>query len=102
MMPRIAKATALPDFRLRIEWLGGRVDTIDFKPIVAQGGVMNALSDPVFFAEKLTVDQDGYALGWPTMPASPDEVGGIDFSARGLCYRAHPEDLERDHPAAAE
>jgi hypothetical protein len=102
MMPRIAKATGLPNFQLRVEWQDARSDILDFKPIIAQGGVMNALSDPVFFTERLVVDRDGYALGWPTTPAAPEEVGGIDFSAQGLWYRAHPDDLERDHAAAAE
>lgn len=102
MMPRIAKATAEPGFLMRIEWQDGRVDMIDFKPIVAKGGVMTALSDQAFFASGFSVDSEGYSLGWPTMPESAGEVGGIDFSAQGLWYRAHPEDLQRDHPAAAE
>lgn len=102
MMPRIAKATVEPDFLLRIEWREGGSDLIDFKPIIAQGGVMSVLADPVFFAMTFTVDRDGYAIGWPSLPRAEDEVGGIDFSAQGLWYRAHPDDLARDHPAAAE
>ena len=46
MMPRIAKATAEPNFLLRIEWQDGRTDVIDFKPIIAQGGVMTAWPMP--------------------------------------------------------
>ncbi|HSI01964.1 MAG TPA: hypothetical protein VLA02_15270 [Reyranella sp.] len=63
---------------------------------------MNALADPAFFVERIAVDPDGYSLGWPSTPIAPEEVGGIDFSAQGLWYRAHPEGLERDHSAAAE
>ena len=102
MMPRIARAIAEPDALLRIQWLDGRADAIDFKPIIALGGVMKALADPIFFATGFSVDLDGYSVGWPSLPNSPDEVGGIDFSAQGLWYRAHPEDLKRDHRAAAE
>jgi hypothetical protein len=102
MMPRIAKATAEPGFLMRIEWRDGRFDVIDFKPIITQGGVMTALADPTFFATGFSVDPDGYSLGWPSTPTAADEVGGIDFSAQGLWYRAHPQDLQRDHPAAAE
>jgi len=102
MMPRIAKANAEPNFLLRLEWQDGRTDVIDFKPIIAQGGVMMALADAAFFATGFTVDSDGYGLGWPSTPTSAGEVGSIDFSAQGLWYRMHPEDLERDHPAAAE
>ena len=102
MMPRIAKAIAQSDAVLRIEWQNGCADVIDFKPIIDLGGVMKALADPIFFATGFTVDPDGYGVGWPSLPSSPDEVGGIDFSAQGLWYRAHPEDLKRDHPAAAE
>ncbi|MCX7366123.1 MAG: DUF2442 domain-containing protein [Alphaproteobacteria bacterium] len=102
MMPRIAKSIAEPDALLRIQWQDGRAEVIDFKPIIALGGVMKALSDQTFFSTGFTVDPDGYSVGWLSLPSSPDEVGGIDFSARGLWYRAHPEDLKRDHPAAAE
>ncbi|CAN5373477.1 hypothetical protein BH10PSE6_BH10PSE6_11750 [soil metagenome] len=102
MMPRIAKATAEPNFLLRVEWQDGRTNVIDFKPITAQGGVMTALADAAFFATGFTVDSDGYGLGRPSTPSAADEVGGIDFSAQGLWYRVHPEDLKRDHPTAAE
>ncbi len=102
MMPRIAKATAEPNFLLQIDWQDGSADVIDFKPIIARGGVMTALADATFFATGFTVDSEGYSLGWPSTPVAADEVGGIDFSAQGLWYRAHPEDLERDHPVAAE
>ena len=102
MMPRIVKATAEPNFLLRIEWQDGRTDVIDFKPIIAQGAGMTALADAPFFATGFAVDPDGHSLGWPSTPAAADEVGGIDFSAQGLWCRVHPEDLKRDHPAAAE
>ena len=102
MMPRIARAIAQPDTSVRVEWTDGSIDVIDFKPIVAHGGVMAALADRAFFVSGMQVDAEGYSLGWPSTPASPAEVGGIDFSAQGLWYRAHPDDLKRDHPAAAE
>ena len=102
MMPRIAKATADPNYLLRIEWPDGCTDVIDFKPIIAQGSVMTALADATFSATGFSVDPDGYSLGWSSTPGAADEVGGIDFSAQGLWCRVHPEDLKRDHPAAAE
>jgi hypothetical protein len=49
---------------------------------------MKALADPAFFVEGIAVDPDGYSLGWPSTPLAPEEVGGIDFSAQGLWYRA--------------
>jgi hypothetical protein len=96
MSHRIKAALAKPDFSVQIEWQDGSSDTIDFKPIIARGGVMNRLADPEFFVNALQVEADGYALGWPTTPDRPDEVGGIDFSAASLWYRAHPDDLKRD------
>jgi hypothetical protein len=99
MMPRIAGATARPDHTVEIVWAHGGRDVIDFRPIIAAGGVMTALADSGFFASAMRVEPDGYGLGWPSEPAEPDEVGGIDFSARGLWYRAHPDDLRRDTAA---
>ena len=102
MTPRIASAEARADHTIRIEWRDGSIDVVDFAPVVARGGVMTALADRAFFVDKLVVDADGYSVGWTTEPQAEDEVGGIDFSARSLWYRAHPDDLRRDHPAAAE
>lgn len=96
MFPRIKAARARPDFNVQIEWRDGGRDVIDFKPIIARGGVMSRLSDPEFFVSALQLEADGYALGWPTMPDRADEVGGVDFSASSLWYRAHPDDLKRD------
>jgi len=102
MTPRIAKATARPDLIVDIVWADGSSDAIDFAPIVATGGVMTALKDPAFFVAGLQVEPDGYGLDWRTQPAAPDQVGGIDFSAQGLWYRAHPEELARDQASAAQ
>lgn len=102
MSPRIASATARDEFTIEIHWAGGGVDVVDFKPVVARGGVMEALRDPKFFIAGMRVEPDGYGLGWPTEPAQPGEVGGIDFSAQGLWYQAHPEKLAEDQASAAE
>ena len=90
MSRAIAGARACPDHTLIVDWAGGGRDVIDFRPIVKLGGVMSALADPKFFVEGLQVEPDGYGLGWPTVPARPDEVGGIDFTAESLWRRAHP------------
>jgi hypothetical protein len=102
MSPRIASAVARDDFSVEIRWVDGGVDRVDFKPIIARGGVMEALGDAKFFVSELRVEPDGYGLGWATKPARPGEVGGIDFSAQGLWYQAHPEKLAEDQVNAAE
>ena len=102
MNPRIARTVARDDFSVEITWADGGVDRIDFRPIIERGGVMAALDDARFFTSKLRVESDGYGLGWPSQPQNSKEVGGIDFSAQGLWYRAHPDKLAQDRTDAAE
>lgn len=101
MTHRIASARARSDLTVEIEWREGGSDVVDFGPIVARGGVMSRLGDRRFFVEAMRVEPDGYGLGWPSEPANPNEASGIDFSASGLWYRAHPDELAKDLGDAA-
>jgi hypothetical protein len=102
MSPRIKRATAHEDFSVEIAWSDGTKDRVDFRPVIARGGVMAALADARFFTSAMRVEPDGYGLGWPTKPRNSKEVGGVDFSAQGLWYRAHPDKLAQDRTDAAE
>jgi hypothetical protein len=102
MSPRIKRAVAHDDFSVEIAWSDGTTDRVDFRPIIARDGVMTALADARFFVSGMRVEPDGYGLGWPTKPRSSKEAGGIDFSAQGLWYRAHPDKLKQDRTDAAE
>jgi len=75
---RIERVEALPEFILRIHYSDGAVYLLDFKPEIARGGVMSALSDPGVF-ERVRVTQDGEAIEFP---------GEVDFCADALRWDA--------------
>jgi Protein of unknown function (DUF2442) len=93
MMHRIRRAVARPNHTVEITWDDGTSSRVSFAEIIMRGPVFEAMRDPVYFAKRMTVDENGYALSWP------DEV---DFSADGLWHKAHPHDQKRDPAAAAE
>ncbi|MEZ5339390.1 MAG: DUF2442 domain-containing protein [bacterium] len=71
---RILSIEALPDFHLKLDYADGTVYTLDFRPIIAKGGVMQALrNDEVF--KQVHVAHDGIAIEFP---------GGMDFCADSL------------------
>lgn len=79
ILRKIRAVQADPDFRLRITYDDGQAITVDFKPVIRQGGVFAPLADPAFFA-RASVDARGRAVSWP---------GDIDFCADALWLKAH-------------
>ena len=75
---RIARATSRPDFTVDIEWTDGTRSVVDFRPIIAQGGVMASLGEPAVFLRRLYVQSQGESLAW--------EIFGqiVDFHADNL------------------
>ena len=74
-MLRIIQATTpQPNHILQITYADGEVVLVDFKPIIAEGGVFAPLADPQFFAQ-VSVAPRGRFIQWP---------GEIDFCADAL------------------
>jgi hypothetical protein len=78
ILRRIRAVQAEPDYRLRIAYDGGETITVDFTPLVRQGGVFAPLADPGFFGQ-VALDSRGRAVRWP---------GDIDFCADALWLQA--------------
>ena len=92
-MHRIRRAVARPDHTVEITWEDGTSSRVSVAETVMRGTVFEAMRDPAYFAERMTVAENSFALSWP------DEV---DFGADGLWHKAHPHDQERDPAAVAE
>lgn len=79
VLRKIRAVQAGAGFRLRITYDDGQTITVDFSPVIRQGGVFAPLADPAFFA-CAAVDPRGRAVSWP---------GEIDFCADALWLQAH-------------
>ncbi len=79
VLRKIRAVQADVGFRLRVTYDDGQTITVDFDPVIRQGGVFAPLADPAFFA-RAAVDPRGRAVSWP---------GEIDFCADALWLQAH-------------
>ncbi len=70
--------TIAPDNHLCLTYTDGVVIVVDFKPLIAQGGVFAQLSDPDYFSQVL-VGERGRYVQWP---------GDLDFCADALWLEA--------------
>ena len=70
----LVSAEPLPDYRLRLTYRDGTVYVLDFKPVIAKGGVIAELADPAVFAA-VKIGERGRSLEFP---------GEIDFCADAL------------------
>ena len=77
-MKKITLATPLPDYVVRLEYASGEVFDVDFKPVIARGGVF-AKIEPLETFKQVRVGVHGRFIEWP---------GGIDFCADALYERA--------------
>lgn len=77
----IEKAKPQADFTVELVFGDGRAGVVDFRPVIAQGGVFRALDDPARFAS-MKIGQRGRTLVW--IDADGDE---IDFCADALWER---------------
>jgi len=81
----IVAVYALPDSHLRLVYEDGAEYTLDFRAIVARGGVMAALRDDAVFS-RVRVAHDGIAIEFP---------GEIDFCADALRMDAEAQEKSR-------
>ena len=85
-MRSISTITTETDYTLRLTYAGGAVMVVDFKPIIAQGGVFAQLSDPNYFSQA-SIGERGRFIQWPD---------DLDFCADALWL-----DGKADHNTAA-
>ncbi len=81
MLHEIRKAIPHPDHTVTVRWSDGARANVSLAPFLEKGGVFEALKDPAYFVEKMSVLPGGIGLTWP------DEV---DFSADGLRQDTFP------------
>lgn len=92
----VTKLEVRPDYRLRIAFADARIAMVDFRPIIARGGVFASLASPDFFAQ-VAIGEGGRYIQWPKE---------IDFCADALWLcgqqsRAEPANaIESKRPAA--
>ena len=70
----ITQVTPETDFHLKLIYSDGVIRTVDFKPIIRQGGIFSFLNDPDFFKQVSLGDRGRY-IEWPNE---------IDFCADAL------------------
>ena len=74
MLPTILEISPQSDFILKFTYDNAEVVMIDFKPIIAEGGVCAPLANAQFFAQ-VSLGSRGRFIQWP---------GEIDFCADAL------------------
>lgn len=82
MFQVIHRLAVLPDYRLGLLYADGAAVSVDFKPIIAAGGVFVPLADPAFFAQ-VRLGPRGRFIVWP---------GELDFCADSLRLDGQPVD----------
>ncbi|MDR1310690.1 MAG: DUF2442 domain-containing protein [Burkholderiaceae bacterium] len=60
---RIAAVAALPESRLRVEYVGGNLIEVDLTPLIAHSRAMRHLADPSLFAA-VCVGDYGWTVVW--------------------------------------
>jgi hypothetical protein len=90
MLHRMTSARANPDYSVEITWDDGSTSRVSFADLVGRG-VCSAMGDADYFAGRMAIGDEGYALVWP------DDV---EFGADSLWYKTHPDDARRDFEAA--
>ncbi|MBI4389842.1 MAG: DUF2442 domain-containing protein [Nitrospinae bacterium] len=74
----IKRVKPLPNFQIELTYSDGEAILVDFKPVIAQGGVFSRLSDPDLF-NQVKAGGDGRYIEWPN---------GVDFCADALRRQA--------------
>ena len=82
MLRSIIDAIPESDSRLRVVYSNGDTVKVDFKPLIAQGGVFAPLGDAEFF-KKVSIGEHGRYIQWP---------GELDFCADALWLQEHAAD----------
>ena len=64
---RLAGIEGLNSFRMRLDFVGGEVYTLDFQPLLDESPGLARLRDPVAFAGATLVDGEGWTVEWPAL-----------------------------------
>ena len=64
---RLAGIEVLNSFRMRLDFVGGEVYTLDFQPLLDESPGLARLRDPVAFAGATLVDGEGWTVEWPAL-----------------------------------
>lgn len=64
MMHVIRSIRVLGDRSIELYWADDVASTVDFGPVIAQGGVFTPLADESFF-EQASLDGRGRVVSWP-------------------------------------
>ena len=83
MMQSITGVEPLPQTRLRLTWSDQSQAVVDLRPLLAKGGVFEALADQARF-EAVQIGERGRTLIW-----HDDEGDEIDLCADALWQMAH-------------
>ena len=78
MFHHVKSVVALPDFTVHLEYVDGDIIDVDIAPLIAQGGVFEALHDPRVFAQ-VRLGENGRYVEWPN---------GVDLCADALHEKA--------------
>jgi hypothetical protein len=94
MLYEIRDAVAKPDRTVIITWADGARGVVDFMRFIKRGELFDALKEPSYFVDRMTILRGGIGLAWPNE---------VDFSADGLRHDAFPDEEagEYDQPAGA-
>jgi hypothetical protein len=63
--PRLEGIEALPALRLRLRYVDGTVQLVDFTPLIEQSPGLAPLADPKIFEKASLVAGQGWAVVWP-------------------------------------
>lgn len=64
---RLAGIEVLNDFKIRLNFVGGEVYTLDFQPLLDESPGLARLRDPVAFAGATLVEGEGWTIEWPAL-----------------------------------
>ena len=64
---RLAGIELLNDFKMRLNFVGGEVYTLDFQPLLDESPGLARLRDPVAFAGATLVEGEGWTIEWPAL-----------------------------------
>ena len=64
---RLAGIEVLNDFKMRLNFVGGEVYTLDFQPLLDESPGLARLRDPVAFAGATLVEGEGWTIEWPAL-----------------------------------
>jgi hypothetical protein len=87
MLPDVLSVRVLDRTRLWMEFDDGVAGTFDLSPLIAQGGVFEALRDADYFA-RVTVDREAGTICWPNgADVCPDvlysAIAGVPLPGQG-------------------